>query len=72
MEKTSYDWRFEGYPGVGLVSFELMEHGGSTTLKLTNAVLEDFPEDVAEFERGSCLAGWQYFIGQSLRGYLDK
>ena len=72
LKKISYDWRFAGYPGVGLVTFELTGQGGATTLSLTNAVLEDFPDDVPEFERDSCLAGWQYFIGQSLRGYLEK
>ena len=72
LKKISYDWRFGNYPGLGLVSFKLTEHGGSTTLKLTNAVLEDFPGGVPEFERESCLGGWRYFIGQSLKGYLEK
>ncbi len=72
LEKISYDWRFDGYPGVGLVTFKLQEQGSTTTLKLTNTVVEDFPVDVPEFEWVSCLAGWQYFIGQSLRGYLEK
>ena len=70
--KISYDWRFGGYPGVGLVTFELMEKGSATTLKLTNTVLQDFPDNVTEFERESCLAGWQFFIGESLRVYLEK
>lgn len=72
LKKISYDWRFGNYPGLGLVSFKLTEHGGSTTLKLTNAVLEDFPGGVPEFERESCLGGWRYFIGQSLKAYLEK
>ena len=72
LKKISYDWRFGNYPGRGLVTFELTEQGGSTTLKLTNTVLEDFPGDVPEFERESCLAGWQYLIGQSLNEYLEQ
>ena len=72
MKRISYSWRFGGYPGHGLVTFELTERSGATSLKLTNIVLEDFSDDVPEFERGSCLAGWQYFIGQSLRDYWDK
>ncbi len=71
LKKIAYDWRFGGYPGAGLVTFELTEQGGSTTLKLTNTVLSDFPDDVLEFKRENCLAGWQYIIGQSLRGYLE-
>jgi len=72
VEKISYEWRFEGYPGVGLVAFELVEKEGATTLKLTNTVLEDFPDDVPEFKRESCLGGWEYFIGQRLKEYLEK
>ena len=72
LKKISYDWRFGNYPGRALVTFELTEQGGSTTLKLTNTVLEDFPGDVPEFKRESCLAGWQYFIGQSLKKYLEQ
>jgi len=72
LKKISYDWRFGNWPGRGLVTFELSSQGGSTKLKVTNAVLEDFPDDVPEFKRESCLGGWQYFIGQSLRGYLEK
>ena len=71
LEKISYEWRFEGYPGVGLVTFELAEKEEATTLKLTNTVCEDFPDDVPEFKRESCLGGWQYFIGQSLKEYLE-
>ncbi len=54
------------------MTFELTEQGRATTLKLTNTVLQDFPDNVPEFERESCLAGWQYFIGQSLKVYLEK
>ncbi len=32
----------------------------------------DFPDDVPEFERESCLGGRQYFIGQALKAYLHK
>ncbi len=49
-----------------------MEKGSATTLKLTNTVLQNFPDNVTEFERESCLAGWQFFIGESLRVYLEK
>ena len=71
LKKISYEWRFGNYPGRGLVTFELTEQGGSTTLKVTNIVLDNFPDDVPEFERESCLGGWRYFIGQSLKEYLE-
>ena len=43
LRKITYDWRFDDYPGHGLVTFELSPQGDGTTLKLTNIVLEDFP-----------------------------
>jgi uncharacterized protein YndB with AHSA1/START domain len=71
-QKISYYWQFEGYPGLGLVTFELTGQSDTTTLKLTNAVLEDFPDDIPEFRRESCVGGWEYFIGQSLKEYLER
>lgn len=71
-KKISYEWRFGGYPGAGLVTFELTEQDGRTSLKLTNTVHEDFPDDVPEFRRESCLAGWQYLIGQGLKEHLER
>ena len=65
-------WRFQGYPGHGMVTFELEQQGGHARLTLTNEVLEDFPDDIPEFRRESCLAGWQFLLGQSLRDYLDR
>ena len=70
--KIVYGWRFRGYPGHGMVTFELEERGGHTRLTLTNEVLEDFPDDIPEFRRESCLAGWQYLLGQSLKEYLQS
>lgn len=70
-KKIVYGWRFHGYPGHGMVTFELEEQGGQTSLTLTNEVLEDFPDEIPEFRRESCLAGWQYLLGQSLREFLQ-
>lgn len=72
LKKLAYDWRFEGYPGDGLVVFELFDENGTTKLRLTNHVLEDFPEDVPEFKRESCIAGWEYFIQKRLKEYLEQ
>ncbi len=68
--KITYDWTFGNYPGRGATTFELSSRDGQTTLTLTNTVAEDFPDGVPEFERESCLGGWQYFIGTRLKEYL--
>jgi uncharacterized protein YndB with AHSA1/START domain len=71
-KKITYEWRFEEYPGVGLVVFELTGEGSGTKLTLTNYVIEDFPDEVPEFKRESCHGGWTYFINERLKEYLEK
>lgn len=70
MRKIVYSWKYETYPGEASVLFELTQEGESTRLKLTNIVLEDFPDDIPEFKRESCVAGWEYFIQGRLKEYL--
>ena len=72
MKLIKYDWRFEGYPGDSFVVFELSTQDDATTLKLTHEVRESFPDDIPEFERESCVAGWTYFIKERLRDFLAK
>jgi hypothetical protein len=34
--------------------------------------LQSFPGHIPEFKRESCLAGWQYFIRERLKKFLEK
>lgn len=70
-KKLSYCWQYEEYQGLAKVSFEISPSENSTTLTLINTILEDFPENIPEFTRESCLGGWQYFIQQQLKNYLE-
>jgi uncharacterized protein YndB with AHSA1/START domain len=70
-KRLVYDWRYEQYPGDSFVTFELFEESGSTRLRLTATVREDFPDDIPEFRRDSCVGGWEYFIQQRLKAYLE-
>ena len=69
--KITYKWSYKEYQGLGLVTFELVDLGESSQLKLTNSVLNDFPSDMEEFTSKSCEAGWNYFIKDSLKNYLS-
>lgn len=71
-EKITYDWSYENWAGRGLVTFELFEKSGKTLIRLTNVVSEDFDETVPEFQRESCIAGWEYFIQSRLSDYLKN
>ena len=70
-ERLAYDWKFEGYPGDSFVVWELFDQSDSTRLRLTVHVREDFPDDIPEFQRESCIGGWEYFIGQRLTEFLE-
>lgn len=72
LRKIGYDWTYAGYSGEFLSTFELSGQHDQTTLTLTALVLESFPDDVPEFTRESGLAGWVYFITQSLRRFLTE
>jgi uncharacterized protein YndB with AHSA1/START domain len=57
LKRLSYSWRYDGYEGESVVTFELIPEGTRTKLKLTHAGLETFPE-TAHFARNNFLAGW--------------
>ncbi|MBT8185036.1 MAG: SRPBCC domain-containing protein [Eudoraea sp.] len=71
-KKIGYSWRYANIPGEGHVEFELTELEGKTILKLTNTGLESFPQHIPEFKRESCIGGWNYFIRQRLKEFLEK
>ncbi len=66
-----YNWKYEGYPGNSYVVFELFKENNLIKLRLTAQVLEDFPQDIPEFKRESCIEGWTYFIKKSLKEFLE-
>ncbi len=70
--KVKYQWRYKEYHGDSFVTFEVKEEKGKVNLKLTIEVVEDFPDDVSEFERESCIGGWNYFIKERLKEFLKK
>lgn len=70
-QKITYNWKYEEYPGDSIVSFRLFDEGSYVRLRLSHKVIEGFPEDIPEFNRESGIEGWNYFICESLKKYLD-
>ena len=68
----AYNWKYDGIRGNSFVEFELFDENQMTKLRLTHQVLEDFPDDIPEFKRESGLEGWKFFIGKSLKEFLEK
>lgn len=69
--KIIYDWRYEGFKGVGKVTFEVISKNAGATVRLTSEVIEDFEEGIEEFKRESCEDGWNYFVKNRLANFLS-
>ena len=69
-QKIAFSWRYEGYPGDTLVTFELFDLGNQTKLKLTHQGLETFPADNPDFAKENFSEGWNHIIGTSLKEFL--
>ena len=72
LKTISYSWKFDNYDGDGYVTFDLFEENDKTKLRLTCTITEDFDDSIPEFKRESCVGGWEYFIKQRLKEYLDS
>jgi len=70
-KKLSYSWRYDGYPGNSLVSFELTPQGNKTLLRLTHEGLESFPANEKDFAKSNFEEGWDSIINKSLAEYLE-
>jgi uncharacterized protein YndB with AHSA1/START domain len=71
-KKLSYTWRYDGYEGNSLVSFELFPEGDTTKLVLTHSGLETFPGTTKAFAKENFVEGWTHIINISLKDYLEK
>tara|TARA_R110001583_G_C5484510_1_gene394160 strand:- start:176 stop:616 length:441 start_codon:yes stop_codon:yes gene_type:complete len=71
-KKIGYNWKYKEYAGNSFVYFELFDEKNKTLLRVTSKVIESFPEDIPEFKSESCREGWNYFIKQHLKNYLEN
>lgn len=71
-ESITYTWRYGGFPGLGSTAWKLSKTDDGTKLVLICTGIESFPQDIPEFTRESCRAGWEYFIQQSLPSFLNR
>ena len=71
-QKISYEWRYDGYPGNSLLTFELFESKEGTKLTLTHEKLETFKGDINPgLAKENFQEGWNGFIKTRLKDYLD-
>jgi len=71
-KKLQYSWRYDGYEGNSLVTFELFDEAGKTRLKLTHDGIETFPTDKPDFAKKNFVMGWTQLIGTLLKEFVEK
>jgi uncharacterized protein YndB with AHSA1/START domain len=69
-KKIAYTWRYAGYAGDSLVTFELFPDGDKTRLKLTHEGLDTFTE-ASLLPRKNFLRGWTSLIGTELKQFVE-
>jgi len=73
MKKISLEWKYAGYPGNSLVSFELFPEGNKTRLVLTHEGIESFmPAKYPELGKKNFTEGWTAFMDKELKEFLEK
>ncbi len=70
-KKLAYSWRYDGYEGNSIVTFELYEEGNKTRLKLTHAGLETFPGSNPAFAKENFAGGWTHIVGTALKEFVE-
>lgn len=70
-KKLAYTWRYEGYAGDTLVTFELFAKGNKTKLRLTHEGLETFPK-IPALTKSSFVEGWTNIIGKNLKEFVES
>lgn len=70
-KKLTYSWRYDGYPGISFVTFELFEQNNNTLLRLTHAGLDSFPKENPDFAPSNFVEGWTSIIHTGLKKYLE-
>ena len=70
-QKIVTNWSYENCKGNSFVTFELKPYTEGTQFTVTTKVVEDFPDDIPEFQRESCIDGWNYFVKERLVAYLE-
>lgn len=70
-ELLSVEWTYEGYIGRSEVRFIVEGNEKASKIRVETLIHEDFPQDVPEFKRESCQAGWKYFIQERLTNFVN-
>ncbi|MCJ0742890.1 SRPBCC family protein [Pedobacter montanisoli] len=72
LQRLSYTWRYEGFPGNSLVIWILDEQqNGQTLLTLKHVDVETLKNEDPAFDAENFVTGWEA-ITQNLKAYLER
>jgi uncharacterized protein YndB with AHSA1/START domain len=69
-EKLVHTWDYKGHKGSSTLSFELIEKGDATLLKLLHSGISSFPADNADFDISNFKKGWNHLINTALDSFV--
>jgi uncharacterized protein YndB with AHSA1/START domain len=70
--RLSYSWRYDGYPGNSVVTFELTpESKSKTKLVLTHSGLDTLKDGHEDFAYDNFSEGWKFITGTSLLNFVE-
>jgi len=71
-KKIAYSWRYDGYPGISYVTFELISEGNKTRLRLTHEGIESFGDENPDLAKENFVEGWEAIIKKNLKKFIEK
>jgi uncharacterized protein YndB with AHSA1/START domain len=73
LKKISIEWKYAGYPGSSLVTFEIFPEAHKTRLVLTHEGIESFmPAKYPELAKKNFAEGWTAFMDKELKEFLER
>lgn len=70
-KKLTHSWKYKGFEGMSYVTWELLEEGDETRVRLTHDGLATFPK-IQDFANENFVAGWTDIVGKSLKEFVEK
>jgi uncharacterized protein YndB with AHSA1/START domain len=71
-KKLTYSWKYEGFPGISWVTFDLEPQGENTLLTLTHIGLESIAPSGPDFALKNFKEGWNHFVNNALPAYVEQ
>lgn len=71
-EKIVYDWSYAGYEGRAKVTFKVYASSAGSSLVIDHEIMDSFSTDEPAFSLAATKAGWEYFLSENLKEYLEN